>query len=297
MEGDAGGGRTERGSEDRAESVVTGGSGGGEVYVLTRAAARELDRLATEEFGLPSIVLMENAAIHLADVCLDLFDGEAGAGVVVVCGPGNNGGDGYACARHLANAEVPVRVVRVGPAPREGDAGVNLRVLERMGVTVVDAGADAAGAVHRAAGMVGGPALVVDALFGTGLDREVGPPFDGAIRAINELGARGVVVVSADVPSGLDADRGEPLGVAVRASATVTFAGLKPGLMALSAQGYVGEIHVCGIGAPASLASRLGTLAEPASRAGREEPGDHHRPGGATAGGEAWRSGWSSPGS
>src|SRR5690606_25361009 len=128
----------ERGSE----------AAGAEVFVFSREAVREVDRRAVEEFGIPSIVLMENAAIHLTDAVLNRLedDGRDEGPVLIVAGTGNNGGDGLAAARHLSNAGVEVHIVLAGTPERvKGDAATNLRIVEamRLPVTVAD-GAEAA---------------------------------------------------------------------------------------------------------------------------------------------------------
>lgn len=231
-----------------------------EILVFTRERAREVDRLAVSEFGIPSIVLMENAAIHLGGVALERLGESGGESALIVCGPGNNGGDGLAAARHLHNAGVRVAVVLSAAADRyAGDAATHLRIVERMGPRIFEAEAvDPAGAVKRAAASLGGPGIVIDALLGTGLDRPVSESMAAMIGAINSLGDAGLDVLAVDVPSGLDADSGRPLGVAVRADATVSFVGLKAGFLSLGALEYVGDIRVAEIGAPRELVSRLG---------------------------------------
>ncbi len=255
---------------------------GAEVFVFSREAVREVDRRAVEEFGIPSIVLMENAAIHLADAVLNVLedeDQEDGA-VLIVAGTGNNGGDGLAAARHLANAGVPVHIVLAGaPEKARGDAATNLRIVQAMALplTVVDE-ADAAGSLARVAGKVS-PAVLVDALFGTGLTGPVRGAAGALIAAINRIRADGVTVIAADLPSGLDAETGEALAEtddggpgAVQADVTVTFVGLKRGFLTLAAQGHVGDIMVADIGAPVELVASLGEeLPEEVER-----PGDAH---------------------
>lgn len=233
-----------------------GGDAGGDperVLLFSRAAARELDRLASEEFAIPSIVLMENAARHVAEVAFGLLQGMPEPTVAVFCGPGNNGGDGLAAARHLHNAGAAVRVVLSAPPDRyQGDAAINLRIVQAMGVRL-GVGMDGAPAADDA------PAVLVDALLGTGVATPVSGEMASLIDRVNLLARSGSKVVSVDLPSGLDADRGLPLGTAVRALVTVTFAGPKPGLCTLEAQPYVGDLLVADIGVPRELLERLGT--------------------------------------
>lgn len=250
-----------------------------DVFVFSREAVRELDRRAVEEFGIPSIVLMENAAIHLAEAVLDVLEDEADedGAVLVVAGTGSNGGDGLAAARHLANSEVPVHILLAGePGRARGDAATNLRIVQAMGLPMTISGEqDAAAALRRLAGEAS-PAVLVDALYGTGVSGALRSGGAALVAAINEIGEDGAFIVSADVPSGLDAETGEALGVAphgaVRADVTVTFAGLKRGFLTLAAQGHVGDIMVADIGAPMELAASLGEeLPEEVER-----PGDAH---------------------
>lgn len=250
---------------------------GDAVYVLSRDAARAIDRRCLTDFGIPTIVLMENAAVHVAETALEVLEQSNNTLVLIVCGPGNNGGDGLAVARHLANAGVDVRVVVLGDAEDlKGDAAVQLRACRKMRLPIVytgDKGAVAIdGALTDADGKARKPRVVVDAVFGTGLTRPVEGVGAELLAAINELGQRGAHVVSVDIPSGLDADTGAALGAVVRANTTVTFVGLKPGLLAFDAQGFVGDVVVADIGAPHALLEELGTaIAESEEEAEAED--------------------------
>lgn len=218
---------------------------------LSREQVRTLDRRAVEEFGVPSVVLMENAGRGATELLRALG---IHARVAICCGKGNNGGDGFVIARHLDLCHVPVRVLFFGrPSELTGDAAANYRILERTGVpvqvcddTTVDIGALRA-ELARAE-------WVVDALFGTGLRGPVRPPFDRVIEAINHCGSR---VFAVDIPSGLDCDSGRPLGITVRADHTVTFAAEKPGFREPAAQEWLGQVHVVDIGAPRMLLEEM----------------------------------------
>lgn len=230
-------------------------------YVLSRQAVRELDRLATEEFGIPSSLLMENASFHLADIALHMLREVNNPRVLILCGPGNNGGDGLALARHLHNAFARVEVILASAdSAYRGDAAMNLAIVRQMGLSVTNAVEhDAAAAMRRAIDTLGPPDLVIDALLGTGASESLREPIRGLIREINRLAGNGPLVLAVDLPSGLDCDTGEPLGAAVHADVTVTFCGLKSGFLALSAQEYIGDVVVVDIGAPRELTARLGT--------------------------------------
>jgi len=231
--------------------------------VLTREASRLVDRLAVDRYGVPSIVLMENAAVALREAALRMLGGTPGASALIACGPGNNGGDGLGLARHLHNAGLTVAVVVTRPlAAYSGDAGVQAAIVSRMRLTVEECrGDEVAGAFRRAAARLGAPTLVVDALLGTGQTEPARGAVLAAIREVNRLRAAGARVLAVDLPSGLDADTGEPMGEAVRAQVTVTMVAPKPGLLLLRAQAYAGEVVVGDIGAPVELLHELGVPA------------------------------------
>jgi NAD(P)H-hydrate epimerase len=230
-------------------------------YVFSREAIRRLDRLASERYGMPSMMLMENAAFHLADIAQHMLREVDQPRVLVACGAGNNGGDGLALARHLHNAGHKVEVLLAQEAAAyQEDAGLNLEIARRMQLSFTSAGdADPAAAMRNAIDRLGPPDLVVDALLGTGAATPVREPVRGLIREINRLAGNGPLVLSVDLPSGLDCDSGEPLGAAVHADVTVTFCGLKSGFLSLSAQEYIGDVVVVDIGAPRELTAELGS--------------------------------------
>lgn len=217
-----------------------------DVVRLSSAQAREVDRCAIEELGLPGIVLMENAGRGAAEVVLDLLRERALAGPVgVVCGPGNNGGDGFVLARHLEIAGVASCVVATSEASR-GDAGLARAVLERSGTPLWLFREPLDGPVRSALERC---TLVVDALLGTGAHGEPKEPIAGAIELVNELGASRPVV-ALDLPSGIDADTGAVSSRSVRADVTVTFAAEKLGFLGAAARARAGRLVVASIGVP-----------------------------------------------
>lgn len=235
-----------------------------EVFVIDRAGLRQIDAQSRDEYGLPTIVLMENAAGHLAGATIDLLEGAMHDTVVVVAGPGNNGGDGLALARHLHNAEVPVAIAFHGdPATTSPDARVHLRMAERMGLELrpVDP-AHPERTLDALSTRLGGIGIIVDALFGTGCARPVVGPAAGLISVVNATRRLGVRVLSVDIPSALDCDSGHGWGPAdapaVRADLTVSFVGLKPGFASLDAQEFLGDVLIADIGAPRELIRRFG---------------------------------------
>jgi hydroxyethylthiazole kinase-like uncharacterized protein yjeF len=210
---------------------------------LYRAAqVRELDRTAIEDLQIPGYTLMQRAGQAAFDVLRARWP--QAADLLVIAGPGNNGGDGYVVARLAHEVGISVQVLQLGDAGRlRGDA---LRAREHF--------LAAGGGVEPYAGQaLPGCDVIVDALLGTGLEREVKGGFGDAIEAVNAHPAPALAV---DIPSGLHADRGVPLGAAVRARCTVTFIGLKQGLFTGLAPDYCGEICFDALGVPQGVYAR-----------------------------------------
>ncbi len=232
------------------------------VHVLSSAQSRELDHRAMAEYGVPGIVLMENAGRGVADVLWGLGPVRR---AVVCCGRGNNGGDGLVIARHLDLRRAQVEVVIVATAERaaafdaqrmdverelrdlnlKGDAATNYAIVRRSGIPL-----DVISSDVQLRARLDGADWIVDALLGMGSHGEPRPPLDGAIRAINESG---VPILAVDLPSGLDADSGRAAKHTIRARHTCTFVAAKPGLVLPAAEQYVGLLHVVDIGAPRRL--------------------------------------------
>lgn len=230
------------------------------IYVFTRDRIRELDRLAVAELRIPSVLLMEHASLGLARH-VDEMAPEGN--VLIVCGTGNNAGDGLALARHLFLAGRDVRVLLAGEdASYSGDSGQNLEMARRVGVPITRAGnAGVDASFHAAAGHVDQLGLVVDALLGTGLTGAPRGTIAALIRGVNALRVAGVRVLAVDIPSGLDADTGRPAGTeqdVVVADRTVTFVGMKRGFLSVDAQRFIGDVAIEAIGTPMELSDRLG---------------------------------------
>jgi hydroxyethylthiazole kinase-like uncharacterized protein yjeF len=209
------------------------------------AEARAADARALA-MGVPSVVLMEHAGRGLARVVASerLGDGD----VAVLCGPGNNGGDGYACARFLVSWGIPVRVVRCAESlPSSADARLEHDLLGKEARVDVAASARDAAVVARA---LAGAAVVVDALFGTGA-RPLVPPYDAWVAAID--GERGARRVAADVPSRLDADDGRPMPLAVHAHVTAAMGFVKRGCTLGDGPAHAGRIVEVDIGLPLAV--------------------------------------------
>ncbi|MEZ6142857.1 MAG: NAD(P)H-hydrate epimerase [Zavarzinella sp.] len=218
-----------------------------EVY-LFRDEVRECDRVAIEKYKIPGCILMENAARSAAE-WLHHLQGGVGS-CLIYCGTGNNAGDGLVMARHLHLWGWKVLVVLAeAPSRFRGDALLNWNIVAAMQIPVYEIFSRPTWQEELAAHQQQAP-WAVDALFGTGLNRNMAPPYGDIVDLMNQHSRHCLAV---DIPSGLDADTGEPLGNAVRADFTATFVAPKKGF--LHASSYLGEVKVFGIGAPIDLAT------------------------------------------
>jgi len=220
---------------------------------LTREEMRELDRKAIEEYKIPGIVLMENAGRNVAEGILKMLDDPQQAKVAILCGKGNNGGDGFVIARHLHNNGISVDVflvARVSDILKDGDTGTNLQILLNMKIPVKEI-LDIQG-VNNILKELNDCNILVDALFGTGLSGDVREPFRTLINGVNNLNKP---IVSVDIPSGLDCNTGKILGTAIKATKTVTFAVAKKGFSLGNGPSLTGKILVSNISIPRELIS------------------------------------------
>jgi ADP-dependent NAD(P)H-hydrate dehydratase / NAD(P)H-hydrate epimerase len=226
--------------------------------VVTAEQMREIDHLTTERCGVSSLALMEAASASCFEAVQKRFEKRlAGRQALVLCGKGNNGGDGAGLARLLAGQGVECTLVLFGSLEdTRGDARTNFEAAQELvgqaGFTLVECNDDATWQQLASVGV--DYDLIVDALFGTGLTR----PLDGIyqevidyIRSVRET--RDPFILAVDIPSGLNADLTEPIGPAVRADLTVTFTAPKPANVLPPACDFGGELTVAGIGSPRSL--------------------------------------------
>ena len=218
---------------------------------LSCSAVRELDRKAIEDRGIPSLLLMENAGRACAESCVHLLEKAHSNGpVLVLAGPGNNGGDSFVIARTLFNRGFTVRLFFIGdPAKLESlsaETQANARMWNELdpGRTLNE------DALEFEAALADSPALVVDGMFGTGLTRKLRSPWLEVVHSVNESM---VPVLAIDIPSGLHGDSGEVLCAAIRATETVTFVAVKPGLLRGEGPSHVGILSVAEIGIPRLL--------------------------------------------
>ncbi|MEI6668772.1 MAG: NAD(P)H-hydrate dehydratase [Acidobacteriota bacterium] len=217
--------------------------------VLNASQMREADRRAIDDLGIPSIVLMENAGREVVAAMEAAFGSLAGRRVTVFAGRGNNGGDGFVVARGLWQRQCDVLVCLLGTTSQVGgDARINLDILRRLAVPVVEIGSAEDWARQQAAML--DCHLVVDALFGTGLSAPLTGVHAAVVSAIN---AAGMPVVAIDLPSGLSADSPTLIGPAIAASLTVTLGAPKLPLLLPPAEALVGSLVVADIGIPRSV--------------------------------------------
>jgi NAD(P)H-hydrate epimerase len=187
-------------------------------------------------------VLMENAARAAADVAWEMLGGRP-ADILILCGGGNNGGDGLAIARHLHNRGAIVSIaLTTDPSKYANEAKANWDIVRAMGLNVAAAEPNKIAASH--------PSLIIDAIFGTGLTQSPRDPFAEIVAAIT---ASAAPVLAIDIPSGMDCDTGKPLGPCVRATRTITFVAEKAGFANPAAAEFLGKVSVGDIGCPREL--------------------------------------------
>jgi NAD(P)H-hydrate epimerase len=222
---------------------------------LTVDQIRAIDQYAIEKLGIPGVILMENAGRNCADHVEKMLKNKAGSGrrknkASIICGRGNNGGDGFTIARHLAHRGWEVNVDLYGDPDRlSGDAAVNHAIVENMGLPVRNLKSKQA--IAAATRRWSGADVIVDALLGTGFSGEVREPMATLINKLNNQ--QKPLIMAVDVPSGLNATTGEPGGVAVKANRTVSFVAAKTGYKEKTAKPYLGRVYVVDIGAPTEL--------------------------------------------
>ena len=222
--------------------------------LVTAQEMREIDRRTIEEYGIPGLLLMENAGRSVADAVENLLGDLRGKRVVILCGKGHNGGDGFVAARHLLRrGAVPQVFLACMPEEITGDAGVNFLIWQRLGQKFFQL-ATAGGLQLLKLALLQSDA-VVDALYGTGFR---GKATGHAGRAIEAVNAAGRPVVAVDLPSGLEADTGRVNGPCIRATVTVTFGLPKVGLVLEPGRQYSGRLVVADISLPPALTPETG---------------------------------------
>ncbi|MDQ1274113.1 MAG: Bifunctional NAD(P)H-hydrate repair enzyme Nnr [Planctomycetota bacterium] len=221
------------------------------VKTVTREEMRELDRKAIEVYEIPGIILMENAGRNVAEEVYKMTDTQSKIKVAVLCGKGNNGGDGFVVARHLHNYGITVGVflvAKISDIVKDADAGTNLKILLNMKIAIREILLTTE--MNNILMELCSYDIIVDALFGTGLSGDVREPFKMLIDGVNNLNRP---IVSVDIPSGLDCNNGNILSTAIKATKTVTFAAGKRGFYLGNGPLHTGEIIVTDICIPKEL--------------------------------------------
>lgn len=210
--------------------------------VMTREQVRSFDAWAINTAKIPGTVLMENAGRSCAELVAHRLANIKNAKVCIFCGTGNNGGDGFVIARHLANKSISVRVVICGaPAKIKGDAEINFKIIKKLNMDMIQLNHEKS----DISSLCDDCDMLVDAIFGTGLK---GALRDEYIRLIKAINAQSAPIIAVDIPSGLDCNTGKPLGAAIVAQATVTFVAAKTGFTLPEAQKYTSKVFVASIG-------------------------------------------------
>lgn len=221
--------------------------------IVTAAEMKEIDRLTTVRYRVPSLTLMENAGRSVAEFVQSKFPGLAQRRIIVLCGKGNNGGDGFVVARHLRKMGAKPEVYFVGnPREAKGDAATNLNRWKKFGKLYGDAALNSEFFSTLPAGTI-----IVDAILGTGVRGALDSRLREVVNAVDER-ASGTSMVAVDIPSGVQADTGEVEGAAIVADYTVTFTAPKPGLVDREGGHRVGALQVRDIGSPAELIEEIG---------------------------------------
>ncbi len=233
---------------------------------VTAAEMAEVDRLATDVFGISLLQMMEQAGSHLAELAVARLGGDAREHrVLVAVGPGNNGGGGLVAARHLVNRGARVRVILARPARRLAAAGRHqLATLLEMGVSCCMAVYDITDA--EIDDELSHADLVIDAILGY---RGRGAPHGEVATLVESIRLAHDRIVSLDLPSGLDPDTGEAAEPAIRAAATLTLGLPKHGLLSAAGRERAGDLYLADIGLPASLYERIGLTVDTPFATGR----------------------------
>lgn len=210
---------------------------------ISKKQAQNIDKIAQDKFGITTLVLMENAGRSTAELASDML-GNAGR-IAIFCGKGNNGGDGFAAARHLLSKGIDIDVYLAARYNDvKNDAKVNLNILLALGLSVDEL----VSTVSLREINFAGYSLIIDAIFGIGLSGKINGIAEDVIGYINNARAS---VLSVDIPSGLDADSGATPGICVEADKTITFVASKTGMLNTNSSSYCGEIVIRDIGFPA----------------------------------------------
>lgn len=215
--------------------------------IFSRQEIYEIEKRTYEEFLIPPLILMENAGRETASEAKRMLSGAKKKNIIVLAGPGNNGGDGLVASRYLHCWRVPVKIfIFFDPSRTKEPSFTNYQIVVKMNISLEPF------SVSRMQEEIKNTSLIIDALFGIGLTR----PIEGLERKVIELtNTAGIKVLSVDIPSGIDADSGEIFSVAVKADTTITFGFPKQGLYRNKGKKYAGRIKIVDIGYPPEVYS------------------------------------------
>lgn len=220
--------------------------------LVTASEMREMDSMTINEAGIPGVVLMENAARNATKVFLDHFNPQESSYIVVLCGKGNNGGDGYVMARYLHEKGMNISVgIMAEKSAISGDALVNLKIIEKLGLEIIEIKDETLQVFED---KIKKCSYIIDGLLGTGLNSPVRGLYKKIIENVNQSGKH---VMSIDIPSGLNADTGQKMGISVRSDLTVTFGFPKPGQLIYPGAELVGRLVNIDIGIPRIISGRF----------------------------------------
>lgn len=213
---------------------------------VTARQMKRLDALAIKRYGIPALILMENAGRTACEEALKMLPKKGVRRAAVFCGYGNNGGDGFVCVRHLINKGVQVRIYLIGQKKKfSKESRVNYQILGNMKQKFkIIRGVNALGKLEKEINKYD---LIIDGIFGIGIKGELSSLYQELFNILNKSK---VLILALDIPSGLDADTGKPLGNAVRAVKTVTFGLIKNGLTKKEARKFTGKIIIADISLP-----------------------------------------------
>jgi len=228
---------------------------------LSRQQLKEIDRRAIEEFGIPALILMENAGRAVADEAIKLYRKNRSPMAAIVCGKGNNGGDGLVVARHLHNHGFRVAVLYLDAVDNKAGKSIevltNLEIIKKLNIQIIELAwmlnnslKENKKLLDKTYSLLGKSGVIIDAIFGIGLERPIEGHLKNFIERINSLS---VPKIAVDIPSGLDADTGLPLGAAVKAKTTISLVAMKKGFKNPESRKFTGKIKVADISIPCRI--------------------------------------------
>ena len=216
--------------------------------IVTTTQMRQIEEYAINKMGIPSILLMENAAIKTIPHILEQLGGKGQKNALILCGPGNNGGDGYAITRLLHVAGVDVCVAAIGgKSDISADATLNREIIKNLGIPVYGILTNVSSNEFDLANLIKSSDIVIDAIFGTGLSKAINDIFYDVVEMANRYAK---YILSVDIPTGVHSDTGHIMGIAINAQATITYGFIKPGLLFYPGASQAGQVFCEDISLP-----------------------------------------------